>query len=242
MYLKWGRLSSDAQRMYHLRMFFMNFWELCAEFDLDIRLTRRFLRRANREKRAMYVIAVGAAAICLLLTIFCIIESYRRLPFEHFLFIACPFGTITLLNYIVFPFPILGTLLMALLTMEFLVLRANCLAEKITSKFCRLTRYANVKRDTVTLLKRRKQLMKILQTLNDIVEQFEATNHIFDGMLSINFTSLLFGALIYPVFFFLELTPIMQLLMFLLYFIGFFVNCCVISIYNDSFLSKVCLQ
>lgn len=241
LYLEWGRLSSDPRRMHHLRMFFMpNLRQLCKEFDLDIRPARRFVRRANLSRRIMFVVVIGTTLILFGLTIRCIIESYWRLPFEHFLFIACPFAAITLFGYIFLAYAFLGTYLLALLTMDFLVLRATSLSEKITKKFYRIPiRYAGKERDTVVLLKERKQLMRILRTLNDIVKQFKMTNDIFDPMISATFVSCLLGALIYPMFTLLDMSVFLKVTLMILYLVALGNNCFVISIFNDSFITKV---
>lgn len=149
---------------------------------------------------------VGAMSIFYALTIRCLIESYWRIPFQHFLFIACPSAALTLLGYIFLPSSFLINYLLALITMDFLVLRATNLSEQIVQKFHHPARYRGVERDTIIQMKQRKQIKKILETVADIVKQFKATNKIFDRLVSLSFTSCLFGALIYPSFIFLNIS------------------------------------
>ena len=100
--------------------------------------------------------------------------------------------------------------------------------------------------------------MKFLHTLGDIVKQFKATNHIFDHLVSLTFVSCLVGALIYPIFVFLDISgrcwfgfcfsasiilfsPFaenLKAMMIILYLIALGNNCFVISVFNDSFVSK----
>ena len=258
LYLFWGHLCSDPARMQPLNFLFMpNIGRLCRQYDLTLRSTSKFVRRARIYKRIMYVICAGAMSIFYALTIRCLYESYWRLPFAHFLFIACPSAALTLFGYLWLPYSFLSTYLLALITMEFLVLRASNLSERIRQKFRRPVHFC-IERDTVILHKKRKQMMKILHTLGDIVKQFKATNHIFDHLVSLTFVSCLVGALIYPIFVFLDIpgrcrfgfcfsasiilfssfAENLKAMMIILYLIALGNNCFVISVFNDSFVSK----
>ena len=205
LYLYWGHLCSDPARMRYLNFLFMSdLRQLCKQYDLTLQSTRKFVRRVKIYRRIMWVVIAGAGIIFYALTIRCLVESYARLPLVHFLFIACPSATLTLFGYIFLPYSILTTYLLALVTMDFLVLRADNLSEQITRKFHYPVRF-KLERDTIILMKQRKQMMKILETVADIVKQFKATNNIFDHLISITFASCLIGALIYPVFIFLSI-------------------------------------
>ena len=174
-YLYWGRLCSDPTRMHHLNMFFIaDVHELCRYYDLDLKLAKKFVRKARQQKTFMYVILYGFIGFFFTLIARCLVLSYMTIPFKYFLLIACPNALIDLFGYIWLTYSFLVNLLMARLTMQFLILRATCASNELKNKFGRFTKYAP-QPDRSTMLKKRKEILRIAQTVNDIVKQFSVS-------------------------------------------------------------------
>ena len=174
-YLYWGRLCSDPARMHHLNMFFVeDIQEFCRHYDLEPKLAKKFVRKASHYKTFMYVLLYGFIVVFFALTIRCLMLSYMTIPFEYFLLIACPNALIDLFGYIWLSFSFLVNLLMATLTMEFLILRATCASNQLKNELGRFTKYAP-QPNRSTMMKRRKDIFRIAQIVNDIVRQFSVS-------------------------------------------------------------------
>ena len=174
-YLYWGRLCSDPVRMQYLNMFFIkDTKEFCRYYDLELELARKFVRKVKYYKTFMYVLLYGFIIFFFALTIRCLVLSYMTIPFEYFLLIACPNALIDLFGYVWLSYSFLVNLLMATLTMEFLILRATCASNKLKKELGRFTKYAPQSNRSM-MLKRRKDIFRIAQTVNDIVRQFSVS-------------------------------------------------------------------
>ena len=167
----------------------------------------------------------------------CLVVSYLTISFDYFLYLACPLGLVTAFSFHLLGASFLRTYLLALLTIEFLILRAETVSRQIRATFRRDAKY-EPKFSRWVLLKQKKSTMKILQTVNDIVKQFNSTNHIFDKAISLTVANSLLGMLIYPVFIFLDFQVYFKVIIIILY-VFVLATCFIISIFNDSFISKV---
>ena len=170
-YRYWANLSSDPKRMHYLNMFFFtDLKELCRYYDLKPELVTPFLRKAKIYKTIMYVLLFGFTTTFYALTIRCLVVSYMTISIEYFLLLACPMALIDLFGYIWLGFSFLVNLLLAVLTMEFLILRATNVSNQLMNRFGQSVK--PTLRDQLVPLKQRKDTLKILRTVNDIVKQF----------------------------------------------------------------------
>ena len=238
LYLYWNYLAYDPKRMQCLNMFFIpDTVEFSRRYDLEMETARKFVKRAYIYKILVLVNLSGLLTVFCIFTLRCLVVSYWTIPIDHFLFIACPMAVLTLLGYISLGHSFLTTYLLALLTMEFLVLRASNVADKIRKRFRRIAKY-RTKFKQVVLLKNKKDTMNILTPVNDIVKEFSSANNIFDHAISPTIANSLFGMLIYPVFLFLNLDIFLKVIIVILY-VFVLTTCIIISVFNDSFISKV---
>ena len=237
-YLFFNWLCADPNRLHALDMFFIpDVGELCKHYDLELGPTKKFVRRANLYRQFMLVNLAGLLTMFCVFTLRCCLVSYWTIPIDHFLFIACPMTVLTLIGYVFLGFSFLTVYLLALLTMEFLELRSSNVANQIRRRFRRTTKYSS-KFNMIVLWKDRKATMKLLESVNDIVRQFEQANHIFDHTISPTVANSLFGMLIFPVFFFLNIDIYLKIIIATLY-VFVLTTCFIISIFNDTYLSKV---
>ena len=99
------------------------------------------------------------------------------IPLVYFLLIACPMGLINLFGYTWMIYSFTLTLLMAVLTMEFLILRAINVSNKLIKKFSenQVAKY-DLQQNRLKMLKPRKYHLKIMRSINDIVKQFSVSS------------------------------------------------------------------
>lgn len=222
-----------------LNMFFMpNVDELCKCYGLEPSSAKRFAKKSRIYRKIMLVIIWCFEILFYLFILRCLIVSYLNIPFDYFLYLACPLGLITALSFHLLGASFLRSYVLVL-TMDFLVLRAEAVAGQIKRTFKGGGRY-KPKFSKLVLLKRKKSAMKVLKTINDIVNQFEKSNQIFDNLISASMASILFGGLIFPAFVFVNFPFYHKLIVMFLYALAVINNCFIIAIFNDAFISKVC--
>ena len=132
-YLYWRRLSSNPAKMHHLNMFFIaDLNEFCRYYNLNRELARKFQRKTKNYQVVMYILLSGFTITFYALIIRCLVVSYTSIPLVYFLLIACPMALIDLFGFIWLFISFLVNLLMAVLTMEFLILRATDVSNNLT--------------------------------------------------------------------------------------------------------------
>lgn len=220
-------------------MFFTpDFDELCRRYNLEPISAKRFVRKSKIYRHVMSVLIWGFEISFFLLILRCMIVSYATIPFDYFLYMACPLGLITFISFYLLGESFLRTQLMLLLTMDFLVLRAENVAVQIRRTF-RGYRPHEQNISKWVLLKRKKSTLKVLKTVNGIVTQFKESNQIFDNLISGSMVSTLLGGLIFPAFVFVDIPFYHKLIVIVIYTLAVTNNCFVTSIFNDAFISKV---
>ena len=178
-YLYWGRLSSDPANMHYLNMFFIaDFDKFCQYYDLNRKLAKKFVKKAKIYKIAMYILICSFTVAFYWLIIRCLVISYMNIPFVYFLLIACPMALIELFSYLWLLFSFLVNLLMAVLTLEFLILRAKNISNNLINKFRNnpVVQYGPKKQNRRRLPAPKKDHLPIINSINDFVKQFSVSS------------------------------------------------------------------
>lgn len=231
-YWTWNHLSADAKRMQYLKMLFIpELRRLCRYYRLSTKKTKKFLQRIQIYKSVMTLIIAGFELIFLLLVGRCLYFSYFTLPTGHFVYIAMPMGAITLFGYHWLANGFLVSLLVALVTISFLGLRLNAISDRIRLK---LDRTASSKQQR--LPKNQKDMLEIMQTINDIVKHYKETNRIFEHLISPTYANCLIGALVFPSFLFFNMPYFFKVFIVILYVGVVAVNVLLITIFNEGFI------
>ena len=107
----------------------------------------------------------------------CLAVSYTSISLVYFLLIACPMALIEMFAYFWLISSFLVTLLMAVLTLEFLILRATDVANKLLKMFKnnQVVRY-NQERNRWLMMTLPNDELHILQLIRDIVKQFSVSS------------------------------------------------------------------
>lgn len=238
-YLYFGYLCGNPSQLRCLNMFFLPFLdELCGRYALERSSAKKFVSKSKIYRKIMLVIIWSFDILFHLLILRCLIVSYLTIPFGYFLVMACPLGLVTALSYHLLGTSFLRTYLLLLLTIEFLILRAENISRQIRKTFKARGKY-EPKFSKWALLKRRKSSLKILQTINELVQQFKEANRLFGNLISPSSASCLLGGLIFPAFCFVNFPIYHKLIAMVLYALAIIHNCFVISIWNDAFISRV---
>lgn len=238
-YLYFGRLCSNPSRLKCLNMFFLpDLNELCRRYNLESDSVERFVAKSQIYRKIM-LMAIWCFEISFFLLILrCLIVSYLTIPFSYFLYLACPMGLITAFSFHLVGASFLRVFLLALLTIEFLILRAESVSRQMKLTY-KTKGKCKPKFSKWILLKRRKSTIKGLATINDIVKQFTEANRLFDNLISPSSTATLLGGLIFPAFCLVNIPFYHKLAVMFLYTLALINNCFIISIWNDWFISKV---
>ena len=238
-YWIWNQLSADAKHMHYLKMLFMpNLRRLCRYYGLPTKKTKKFLQRIQIYKSVMILIIVGFEFCFYMLVGRCLYFSYFTIPTYHFVSIALPMGIITLFGYHWLANGFLVGLLLAFVTISFLGLRMNTISDRIRLK---LDQPVNGRQHRLLLLKDQKDMLEIMQTINDIVKQYKETNRIFEHLISPTYANCLLGALVYPAFLFFNIPYFFKVLIIVLYVGAVGVNCLLITIFNEGFIRNASL-
>lgn len=238
-FLYWGWLCANPTRMRCLdHLFTPDIHVLCLKYNLNLKLTKRFLWRVGIYQKILRVVVIGFETSFLLLIGRCMFLSYLTIPFQHFLYIALPMSLLTICSYFFLGLAFLITYLLALITLDFLGLRAKTLSEQIRKKFRRTANYRPAL-NRLILLKQKKDMSELLSAIDDIVQQFKASNQIFDSMISATFTSSLLGGLLFPSFLFLNISIYFKCIAMFLYALAILNNCFLIIIFNERFITNV---
>ena len=177
-YWEWGQLSTEPKRLHYLKMLFMDdVKQLCQYYGLPLKETRKFVQRFNIFGNIMIFFVIGFEVCFLMVVGRCLYFAMYTLPPSHFYSISIPMGAITLFGYHWLANGFLMNYLVALVTISFLGLRINTISDRIKRKFGRIVQYRD---DRIVLLKGKKEAFKMMETINDIVKQFNETNLIFD--------------------------------------------------------------
>ena len=243
-YWKWNHLSADPRRLHYLKMFFMpDIGQLCRNYSLPLNMTKKFLRKVKILERLTLVFFIGFELCFLLLVGRCLYFSYLTIPTSHFYFVAVPMFIITQFGYYWLASGFLVSNLLALSTISFLELRMSVICHRLRRKFGpQVTEYAYEQSDQIVLLKNKRDLIAIMQTINDIVNMYKETNQIFDRLISPTYVNCLMGALIYPSFLFLDIPYMFKWFVVALYILTIGVNCFIITIFNEGFIRHVSLS
>ena len=240
-YWKWNHLSADPRRLHHLKMCFMNdIHRLCRYYNLPLNMTKKFLQKVKIIERMTITFIVGFDLCFILVVGRCLYFSYITLPISHFYFVAVPMGIITLFGYHWLASAFQTSNLFALSTISFLELRMSVICHRLRRKFGpQVTKYAHEQSNQIVLLKDKRDLIAIMRTINDIVNQYRETNQTFDRLISPTYANCLMGAFIYPSFIFLDIPYMFKWLTMALYILTIGVNCFIITIFNEGFIRHV---
>ena len=229
MYRYWANMNpKKLECLNHL--FIPNVNHLCQHYyGLDLELTRKFLKKAKNIALLIKLNMCAFQAAFYPVLIRCLFISYLNLDLDQFLFISVPFFVITFVSYHCLIWCPLTVINFMFTTMEFLVLRARDVSEKIS----KLAEFDESPTDL------RKKNSKIIKILNGFIVQHKKANSIFDNQLSFSYVNILISAFIFPYFIIVEQSVKIKIFLGIFYFIGVFGSVVIITIFNDQFIAKV---
>ena len=157
--------------------FFGDFHEFCLHPDLNLRLAKKFVKKARNYKIVMYILKFGFMVAFFKIIIRCVVVSYTSIPLVYFLLITCPMALINLLGYFWLISSYLVILLMAVLSTELLNLRVTYVSKKLKKKFSRnqVVQYDG-QENRFQMLKPGKDHDQIIRSIEDIVKQFSVSS------------------------------------------------------------------
>lgn len=173
-YLFYGYLNMDPRRMRCLDMFFMpDLNELCKHYGLKRKSAARFVWKAKLYKQLMYPMIYSFWVTFGLFIIRCLFLSYLKVEFWIFLVLCLPMAVITYFSFHCLVIATLSAYLLALLTMDFLILRLSTISDGIMKKL-KPENISLLKRsDRLVFLKDRPDMARIIQRINEVVVQFK---------------------------------------------------------------------
>ena len=229
MYRYWANMNPKRLECLN-HLFIPNINHLCQHYyDLDLELTRKFLKKAKNIALLIKLNMNCYQASFYSVLIRCLFISYLNLDLDQFLFISVPFFVITFVSYHCLIWCPLTVINFMFTTMEFLVLRARDVSEKIS----KLAEFDESPTDL------RKKNSKIIKILNGFIVQHKKANSIFDDQISFNYVNVLISAFIFPYFIIVEQSVKIKIFLGIFYFIGVFGSVVIITIFNDQFIAKV---
>lgn len=171
-YLYMAGLCRDTSRFDCLRFLFTpNLADLCKGYDLNAKATQRFLQTSVTIRHFVFWTMIGFELFFFVLIGRCLVIAYLEIELKYFLVFTVPLSVITWFSYycLLVSIPLMYTFMFT--TQAFLRLRFESVAEKVR----------NFHKSKKCYRIRRKRL--ITETINDIVQQFNESNLLFDDIM-----------------------------------------------------------
>ena len=183
-YLYWLFLIDDVSRIECFNFLFIpSLADLCKHYDLEKKLTQKFLRKADQIRFRIHLLIIGFELVFGLVLIRCLVLCYLKLGVYYFILLNLPLAIITFFSLHCLIVGILSMYCSIFTTQQFLKLRAEVVSKKILSFIVNQPPYAPSFKQM--RLRKGKRILpsKIMATINSIVVQFNQANTIFDNLI-----------------------------------------------------------